>query len=154
MKQMNRANPEDQFNCGACGYSSCRELAIAICQGLAEVEMCWPYVLEKYYPQLVDNLAPVVSPMMAMGRLIKWQYNPQARVVFIGPCAAKIAEAKDERVAGVVDAVLTFTELKEMLAAKEITPESQEDEQFSGPTPNLGRLFAISGGVTQDNGTY
>ncbi|GAI85861.1 unnamed protein product, partial [marine sediment metagenome] len=35
------------MNCGACGYSGCRELAITVCQGLAEVEMCWPYVLEK-----------------------------------------------------------------------------------------------------------
>jgi len=47
LKQMNRANPEDQFNCGACGYTSCRELAIAVCQGIAEVEMCWLYVLHK-----------------------------------------------------------------------------------------------------------
>jgi len=47
LEQINKVKPEDQFNCGACGYSGCRELAIAVCQGLAEVNMCWPYVLEK-----------------------------------------------------------------------------------------------------------
>lgn len=103
--------------------------------------------IEIYYPQLIDNLVPVVSPMIAMGRLIKWQYNPEAKVVFIGPCVAKKAESRDEKVAGVIDAVLTFAELKEMFAARGITPETEGEEQFSGPKPNLGRLFAIPGGV-------
>jgi len=103
--------------------------------------------IEKYYPQLITNLAPIVSPMIASGRLIKWQYNPEAKVVFIGPCIAKKTESRDEKVAGVVDAVLTFAELKEMLTAKGITPESEEEGQFSGPKPNLGRLLAISGGL-------
>jgi len=103
--------------------------------------------IEKYYPSLINNLAPIVSPMIAMGRVLKWQYNPEAKVVFIGPCVAKKAESRDEKVAGVIDAVLTFAELKEMFAAKGIIPESEEEELFSGPKPNLGRLFAMSGGL-------
>jgi len=103
--------------------------------------------IEKYYPRLIGNLAPIVSPMVAMARAIKWKYNPEAKVVFIGPCVAKKAEAQDEKVAGVVDAVLTFSELKEMFAARGINPESEEEGQFSGPKPNLGRLFAVSGGL-------
>ena len=110
--------------------------------------------VEKYYPQLIGNLAPIVSPMIATGRVVKWQYNPQAKVVFIGPCVAKIAEARDEKVTGVIDAVLTFAELKEMFAAKEISPESEEVGQFSGPKPNIGRLFAISGGLLKAAGLY
>jgi len=88
--------------------------------------------IERYYPQLLGNLAPIVSPMTAMGRVIKRQYNPQAKVVFIGPCVAKKAEARDEKVAGWVDAVMTFAELKEMLTAKGITPESEVEGEFSG----------------------
>ena len=103
--------------------------------------------VEKYHPELISNLAPIVSPTIAMGRLIKWQYNPQAKVVFIGPCVAEKAEAKDERVAGVIDAVLTFAELKEMFHTKGITPDTEERGEFSGPKPNLGRLFAIPGGL-------
>jgi len=103
--------------------------------------------IEKYYPQLIKNLAPIASPTIAMGRLIKWRYNPEAKVVFIGPCVAKKAEAKNEKLNGVVDAVLTFADLKQMFAAKGINPESEAKGQFSGPQPNLGRLFAISGGL-------
>ena len=108
--------------------------------------------VEKYHPELISNLAPIVSPAIAMGRLIKWQYNPQAKVVFIGPCVAEKAEAKDERVAGVIDAVLTFAELKEMFHTKGITPDTEERGQFSGPKPNLGRLFAIPGGLFEAAG--
>jgi two-component system NtrC family sensor kinase len=103
--------------------------------------------IEKFYPQLIGNLAPIVSPMIAMGRLIKWQYNPKAKVVFIGPCIAKKAEGADEKVAGVIDAVLTFTELREMLAARGIDPSSEDEGQFTGPQSHLGRLFSIPGGL-------
>ncbi|MBN2445970.1 MAG: GHKL domain-containing protein, partial [Phycisphaerae bacterium] len=39
--------PEDELNCGACGYATCREHAIAIYKGLAESEMCLPYTIEE-----------------------------------------------------------------------------------------------------------
>jgi nitrogen-specific signal transduction histidine kinase/iron only hydrogenase large subunit-like protein len=103
--------------------------------------------IEKYHPRLISNLAPIVSPTIASGRLIKQRYNAEAKVVFIGPCVAKKAEAKDEKVAGVIDAVLTFAELKEMFAAKGIIPESEEPGEFSGPKPHLGRLFSVAGGL-------
>jgi two-component system, NtrC family, sensor kinase len=103
--------------------------------------------IEKYHPSLLPKLAPIVSPTVAMGRAIKWRYNPQAKVVFIGPCVAKKVEVADKSVAGVVDAVLTFPELQEMFDARGIIPSHEEEEQFSGPKPNLGRLFAVSGGL-------
>ncbi len=108
--------------------------------------------IAKYHPRLISNLAPIVSPTIASARVIKWQYNPEAKVVFVGPCVAKKVEAKDEKTGGVVDAVLTFAELKEMFAVKGINPQSEEEEQFSGPKPNLGRLFAISGGLLKVTG--
>ena len=37
----------DELNCGSCGYSSCRAKAIAVYQGLAEIEMCLPYMRSK-----------------------------------------------------------------------------------------------------------
>jgi two-component system NtrC family sensor kinase len=46
LKQIGKAEPMNQINCGACGYSTCRELATSVCQGIAEIEMCWPYVLQ------------------------------------------------------------------------------------------------------------
>ena len=47
LEQMKKQLPEDQLNCGACGYPTCREKAIAVCQGLAEPEMCLPYLVDE-----------------------------------------------------------------------------------------------------------
>jgi two-component system, NtrC family, sensor kinase len=109
------------------------------------------WYIEKFYPQLVKYLAPIVSPMIAMGRLIKTE-DPEAKVVFVGPCAAKKAESKEESAEGVIDGVLTFHEIKEMFSEKGVIPENEPDEKFSGPKPNLGRYFAISGGLLRTAG--
>ncbi len=47
LQTMRKFRVEDQLNCGACGYLSCREKAIAVCQGLAEPDMCLPYLVEE-----------------------------------------------------------------------------------------------------------
>jgi signal transduction histidine kinase/Fe-S-cluster-containing hydrogenase component 2 len=44
--RMGKLKPEDELNCGACGYDTCREHAVAIYKGLAETEMCLPYTIE------------------------------------------------------------------------------------------------------------
>ena len=67
LQKMNRSNPEEQFNCGACGYSSCRELAMAVCEGLAEIEMCWPY-LHKHMQETQDGLIQA-EKMTSLGQL-------------------------------------------------------------------------------------
>ncbi len=47
LRQMGKYKPQDELNCGSCGYDTCREKAIAICQGKAEVSMCLPYLKDK-----------------------------------------------------------------------------------------------------------
>lgn len=47
LRTMKKVTPEDQLNCGACGYHTCRDKAVAVCQGLAEPEMCLPYLVEE-----------------------------------------------------------------------------------------------------------
>lgn len=49
LKSMGKTAPEDQLNCGACGYDTCKEHAIAIIEGHAEIEMCLPYTIEKLH---------------------------------------------------------------------------------------------------------
>ncbi len=49
LREMGKTRPEDHLNCGACGYPSCTEHAIAIIEGLAEIEMCLPYTIEKLH---------------------------------------------------------------------------------------------------------
>ena len=103
--------------------------------------------VEKYAPALVPYLAPIVSPMIALGRVIKEQYRPEARVVFIGPCIAKKLEIQDPNVAGVVDAVLTYEELERMWAEAGIDPGALAPSSFDGPRPCVGRIFPVSGGL-------
>lgn len=103
--------------------------------------------VERYLPQLIPRLAPVVSPMMALGRAIKYAYRPEAKVVFIGPCIAKKVEIHEPGLSGVVDAALTFRGLKEMLDARDIRIEDQEEGYFDGPRPGIARIFPVSGGL-------
>jgi len=110
------------------------------------------YYIQKHLPELISYLAPVVSPMIALGRVIKWEYAPEAEVVFIGPCIGKKREMKDSEVAGVVDAVLTFTEMRTLLENKGIDLLEMPEADFAGPRPSTGRIFPVSGGLLKTAG--
>lgn len=103
--------------------------------------------IEKYYGELVPNLARVVSPMIAVGKYIKHVYGGDNRIVFIGPCVAKKQEAGSEEVGGIIDAVLTFTELKEMIVLEGITIDELEESDFDPPHAFLGKSFPLAGGL-------
>ena len=47
LRQMGKFRPSDELNCGSCGYNTCRDKAIAICQGKAEISMCLPFLKDK-----------------------------------------------------------------------------------------------------------
>ena len=47
LRQMGKFKPAHELNCGSCGYNTCREKAVAICQGKAEISMCLPFLKEK-----------------------------------------------------------------------------------------------------------
>ena len=115
------------------------------------ITTCCPSVndfVEKYYPDLVGKMAPVVSPMIAHGKLIKAMYGPSVKVVFIGPCIAKKMEAEgDGRTSGFVDAVLTFEELEAWLAESGIDLKACDDLPPANPDPKVNRLYPVSSGV-------
>ena len=103
---------------------------------------------EKYYPECVEYMAPVVSPMIAQGRYIKKIYGSDTKVVFLGPCIAKKREAVgDDRVFGAIDAILTFEEMAEWLKAEGIVVRECEDMPFGNPDPEVNRLYPLGGGV-------
>ena len=117
------------------------------------ITTCCPSVndlIEKYYPSLVSVMAPVVSPMVAHGRLIKSIYGEDVKAVFLGPCIAKKEEAiGDERVRGAIDAILTFEEITGWWEAVGIDIHQCEDQPMGNPSPKVNRLYPISGGVIQ-----
>lgn len=115
------------------------------------ITTCCPSVndlIEIYYPSLVPYMAPVVSPMIAHGKLIKKLYGPDVKVVFLGPCIAKKREAEgDDRTKGYIDAVITLQEFKEWLAKENIVLKDLEPSEPDNPDPRVNRLYPISSGV-------
>jgi iron only hydrogenase large subunit-like protein/nitrogen-specific signal transduction histidine kinase len=103
--------------------------------------------IQKYYVDLVPNLAQVVSPMIALGRYLKKDLGEDVKIVFIGPCVAKKHEAEDEDVAGVIDSVLTFTELKQMFDEKNIIISELENGDFDEPQAMMGKAYPLAGGL-------
>ena len=114
------------------------------------ITTCCPSVndlIEIYYPQLIPYLAPVVSPMIAHGKILKEELGPDVKVVFLGPCIAKMKEAEDPRHAGVIDAVLNFNDLNQWLNEEEIVIEDCEDTPFVRFDPKVNRLYPVTNGV-------
>ncbi|MBN1918406.1 MAG: 4Fe-4S binding protein [Verrucomicrobia bacterium] len=105
--------------------------------------------VERYHPQLVPALAPIVSPMIATARALKRLHGPALRIVFIGPCLAKKGEAATDNLHGEVDAVLTFLEIRELFAEHQIDGDRVEPGEFDAPLPGLGALFPITRGLLQ-----
>ncbi|WP_315117221.1 [Fe-Fe] hydrogenase large subunit C-terminal domain-containing protein [uncultured Clostridium sp.] len=107
----------------------------------------WVGMLKKVYNNLIKNVSPSVSPMIAAGRVLK-KINPHCKVVFVGPCVAKKAEAKEKDLLGDIDFVLTFTELKDIFDTYEIHPEELEEDLSDEYASRGGRLYARTGGVS------
>lgn len=106
----------------------------------------WSVMAKKLFPDFKPYISMALTPMVLTGRLIKKE-NPDAKVVFIGPCAAKKLEASRKSVRSDIDFVLTFEEVMGMFEAKGINLEQATvDEPFNEGTAN-GRGFAVSGGV-------
>ena len=97
-------------------------------------------LIQKHYPQALEFLADVVSPMQAHCMDIKKRI-PNVKTVFIGPCVAKKDEA--EHYKGIVDAVLTFEELTKWLEEAGIKLEAESDNNEC----SRARFFPTTGGV-------
>lgn len=115
------------------------------------ITTCCPSVndlVEKYYPELIGDMAPVVSPMIAHGMLMKKLYGDDVKLVFAGPCVAKKEEAReDERTEGYIDAVITFAELEDWFKEAGIDVFACEEMPVDNPDPKINRLYPVRKGV-------
>lgn len=107
----------------------------------------WIGMIRKQYPELMKHVPGAVSPMIAAGRAVK-QLHPDALTVFIGPCIAKKAEAREADVAGAVDYVLTFQEMRDIFQAADIRPEEMQESERDHSS-RAGRIYAHTGGVSE-----
>ena len=110
----------------------------------------WSVMAKKLFPEQAECISMAMTPMVLTARLIKKE-KPNARICFIGPCAAKKLEASRRSVRSEVDFVLTFEELMGLFEAKAVNfadlPDNPEDAFNSASADARG--FAASGGVAQ-----
>ena len=98
------------------------------------------------FPKLLPLVSHNLSPMATLAKYIK-ETDKTAKIVFIGPCTAKKAEAQLETVKPYVDAVLTFEELQALYDSRNIDITTLEEDVLDNAS-YFGRIFARSGGLT------
>ena len=103
--------------------------------------------IKSAFPDLTEFISHNPSPMVALAKYVK-QTDPEAKVVFIGPCTAKKGEAQLDSCKPYVDAVLTFEELQALIDSRDIDITSLEDEPLDNAS-YFGRIFARVGGLTE-----
>jgi len=89
LRQMGKTKPEDELNCGSCGYDSCREKAMAIFQGKADLSMCLPFLKEK-----AESFSDKILRNIPSGVIV---LNEQMQVQQINPAACEIVNLKSRQ---------------------------------------------------------
>ena len=115
------------------------------------ISTCCPstvFLVQKYFPELVRQLAPVISPMEAHGKLLKQKYGDDALVVFFAPCISKIEEARTAE-KPYIDGVITFRQLAAWLKDESIDLSECEDGYF-GNDPSASAVYPIFDGIVKD----
>jgi iron only hydrogenase large subunit-like protein len=105
--------------------------------------------VEKYVPDLLKNLAPLVTGMTMSARVARARYGSDLKVVAISPCIAAKREAYRYDDDGRVDELITFRELREMFAARDIEESKLEYSDFDAPLGAAGALYPVSEGIVQ-----
>ncbi|MBT1247154.1 MULTISPECIES: [Fe-Fe] hydrogenase large subunit C-terminal domain-containing protein [unclassified Thermosipho (in: thermotogales)] len=98
-------------------------------------------LVEKYYPEFIKYLAPVVSPAIAHARFLKEKFG-NFPLVFIGPCIAKKKELEEE-----YDLVLTFEEFEKFILSENINLFEFKEMLPDPPYPGKARYYPITGGI-------
>jgi len=102
--------------------------------------------IKSAFPDLLPLVSHNLSPMAALAKYIKGT-DENAKVVFIGPCTAKKAEAQLEDVKPYIDAVMTFEELQALYDSKDIDITTLAEDVLDNAS-YFGRIFARSGGLS------
>ena len=117
-------------------------------KGILTSSCCPAFVayVKSAFPELLKYVSHNLSPMATLAKYIK-DTTPNAKVVFIGPCTAKKAEAQLENVKPYVDAVMTFEELLALFDSKDIDITTLGEDVLDNAS-YFGRIFARSGGLS------
>ncbi|HEX2919845.1 MAG TPA: [Fe-Fe] hydrogenase large subunit C-terminal domain-containing protein [Bacteroidales bacterium] len=109
-------------------------------------------LVRKFKPELVPNLAPLVSPMIATAMVVKGLYGQDVATVQIGPCIDAKDEALDYESKNLIDSVLTFTELRQLFDELNIQERFVKMSDFDPPYGKWGALYPMPAGIIQAGG--
>jgi len=107
--------------------------------------------IQKYYVELIGNLAEVVSPMVAISRYIRNNLGENKKIVFFGPCVAKKSEIEQESAANDVNLAITFGEINDYFLLKGIRLEELPPGNFDPPYAYYGKAYALPGGLLKSS---
>jgi Na+-translocating ferredoxin:NAD+ oxidoreductase RNF subunit RnfB len=108
--------------------------------------------IEKFQPELLPNLASIVTPSVAMAGVIHEWYGENTKIAYIGPLIASKKDSEKGENKGRIDAVITFRELRELFIEHNIDEKQLEYSEFDPPFGNAGALFPIANGILQAAG--
>lgn len=105
--------------------------------------------IAKYHPNLINNLAPLVSPMTAMAKVVREMHGEDVKVMYIGPDIASKEEALRYTGDGKVDVSITFGELRTLFKDYNIDESNLEFSDIDAPLSYKGSLYPLSNGFAQ-----
>lgn len=117
------------------------------------ISSCCPTIvnlIEIHYPELIPLLADSASPMIIHGQSLRARY-PHAKIVFVGPCVAKIQEATRSATATAIDAVLTFEQLAAVWKQQHIDPQQLQPQPADALT-RTASIYPLSRGILSTAG--
>ncbi len=125
-------------------YAESGELAE---KGFLTSSCCPAFVsyIQKQFPDLADNISHNLSPAATISKYIK-EHEPDAKVIFIGPCTAKKMEFQKEEVRPYIDCVLTFEELQALFDSRDLEIMDMHEDILDNAS-YFGRIFARCGGL-------
>jgi iron only hydrogenase large subunit-like protein len=105
--------------------------------------------VEKYHPNLVSNLAPLVSPMIAMSKVVHALYGKDIKVLYIGPEIVSKNEALRFDGEARIDVAITFEELRKLFVDYNIEESNLEYSDVNNPLSYKGALYPLRNGFAQ-----
>jgi uncharacterized Fe-S cluster-containing protein len=145
-------SPEDEANCGGCGYPSCREKALAVLRGMAEPEMCIPYMRQKaesFANAIVDTTLNAI--VVVDYNMVIQEFNPAADLLF----NRKMVPAKGKLLSAFIDPA-DFIKVRE--TQKALSDQQRAYEQYNHlvtrqmiyPLPEYGVIIGVINDVTTE----
>ncbi len=113
LAQTGKLSPEDELNCGACGYGSCREKAIAVFHGFADIQMCMPYMRDR-----AESMSNVIISATPNGVIA---VNPRLDIVEMNPAAEAMFGCSAQQVVGKpLSAIIDPSNYRKVLETKRL----------------------------------